>query len=119
MLSKITAVLLVVLLTSGCSVYRSAEMTPEQVQQKVTAGELAAVGDKIRATTTGGEVHLFRVTEVTAETILGERVSVPINEVMTIETLEFSAGRTAATVGGGIALWIIILSVGLSGAFVL
>ncbi len=119
MFSKIVSVLLVALLASGCSAYKSAEMTPAQVQQKIAAGDLAAVGDKVRVATTDGQTHRFKVTAVTDQAILGEDVSIPINDVTTVETLELSGGRTAAAVGGGVALWTIIVAVALGGTIAL
>ena len=113
------SVILVCVLLSGCSTYRSAEMTPEQTQQKIAAGELANAGDKIRITTTDNETYVFKVTSVTDDTIVADRVSIPIENVVTVETLEFSAGKTAATVGGGTVLWAVLVAVALGGTLAL
>ena len=119
MFGKVMCVFLVILMMSGCSTVKPVEMTPEQVQQKISAGELIAIGDKIKVATTDGEVYDFKVTAVTNQQILGDEIKIPIDEVVAIETREFSAGKTAALAGGTVVLWAIIVAVALGGALAL
>jgi hypothetical protein len=119
MFSKIVSVVLIILVTSGCSTVSPVEMTPEQVQQKISAGELIAVGDTIKVATSEGEVYDFKVTAVTNQQILGDEVEIPIEDIVAIETKEFSVGKTAALAGGTVVLWAIIVAVALGGSLAL
>ena len=119
MFSKFISAFLVMLLVSGCSTVKPVEMTPDQVQQKVSAGELIAVGDKVRVATSTGEVYDFKVTAVTNQQILGDGIQIPIEDVVAIETREFSVGKTAALAGGTVLLWAVIVAVALGGTLAL
>ena len=119
MFGKFISVSLVILLMSGCSTVKPVEMTPEQVQQKISAGELIAVGDKVKVATTDDEVYDFKVTAVTNQQILGDEIKIPIDKVVAIETKRFSAGKTAALAGGTVVLWAIIVAVALGGTLAL
>ena len=119
MLGKFISVSLVILLMTGCSTVKPVEMTQEEVQQKISAGELIAVGDNVKVATTDGEVYDFKVTNVTNQQILGDDVEIPIGEVVAIETKEFSVGKTAALAGGTVVLWAIIVAVALGGTLAL
>jgi hypothetical protein len=79
-------------------------MTPEQVQKKISEGEVIGVGDTVKIATSNGEVYNFKVTAVTNQQILGD---------------EFSAGKTAALAGGTVLLWAIIVAVALGGTLAL
>lgn len=119
MFGKFISVFLVILLMSGCSTVKPVEMTPEQVQQKISAGELVAAGDKVKIATSDGEVYDFKVTAVTDQQILGDDINIPIDTVVAIETREFSAGKTAALAGGTVVLWAVIVAVVLGGTLAL
>jgi hypothetical protein len=86
MYSRFVSVFLCILLASGCSTVTPVEMTPEQVQKKIS---------------------------------LGDDIEIPIEEVVAIETKEFSAGKTAALAGGTVLLWAIIVAVALGGTLAL
>lgn len=119
MFGKLVSVFLVILLMSGCSTVTPVEMTPEQVQQKISTGEVIAVGDAVKVATSNGEIYNFKVTAITSQQILGDEVEIPIEEVVAIETREFSAGKTAALAGGTVLLWGIIVAVALGGSLAL
>lgn len=119
MYSKFVTVFLFILLASGCSTVTPVEMTPEQVQQKISEGEVIGVGDTVKVVTSNGDVYNFKVTAVTNQQILGNDIEIPIEEVVAIETKEFSAGKTAALAGGTVVLWAIIVAVVLGGTLAL
>lgn len=115
--SKFVFAFLVIVLMSACSTMKPIEMTPEQLQQKISAGEVVSVGDAVKVATSNNEVYEFKVTAITDQQILGENIEIPINEVVGIETKEFSAGKTVAAVAGGTALlWAILVAITLGGA---
>ena len=119
MIDKFISASLIILLIGGCSTVKPLEMPPEQVQKKISAGEIFGVGDKVKVATSDGEVYDFKVTAVTNQHILGDEVKIPIDEIVAIETREFSAGKTAALAGGTVALWAIIVAVALGGSLAL
>jgi hypothetical protein len=119
MYSRFVSVFLCILLASGCSTVTPVEMTPEQVQKKISEGEVIGVGDTVKIATSNGEVYNFKVTAVTNQQILGDDIEIPIEEVVAIETKEFSAGKTAALAGGTVLLWAIIVAIALGGTLAL
>jgi hypothetical protein len=51
--------------------------------------------------------------------MVGDDIEIPIEEVVAIETKEFSAGKTAALAGGTVLLWAIIVAIALGGTLAL
>ena len=105
--------------TFGCSTLSHVEMTPEQVQEKISEGEVIRVGDTVRITTTDGEILKFKVTAVTAQQIVGDDINIAIDDIVTVETREFSVGKTAALAGGTVLIWAVIMAAALGGTLVL
>ncbi len=111
MFLKLCSIFLVMFLVVGCSTMKPIDMPPEQVQQKISAGEVLGVGDAVKLTTKDNEVHEFKVTSLTDKQVLGENIEIAIDDIVAIETKQFSAGRTAAAAaaaGGTVLLWIIV-----------
>lgn len=119
MLGKLFGVFLVILLMSGCSSVSPVEMTPEQIQEKISEGNIIRVGDTVSLSTKDGDTHTFEVTAVTQEQIAGEGVAIAIDDIIAVETREFSAGKTAALAGGAVLMWAIIVAVALGGTLAL
>ena len=119
MYGKLVSVFLLILLATGCSTLKPVEMTPQQLQQRISAGELISVGDTVKIATSKGEVHNFEVTDITDEQIRGDDIDIPIDEVVAVETREFSAGKTAALAGGTVAGWAILVAIALGGTLAL
>ena len=115
MKSKFVLVSLVIVLVSGCSTTKHVDLMPEQLQHKISAGEVISIGDRVKIANRNNEVHEFKVTAITDQKILGEDIEIPINEVVGIETKGFSAGKTAAFAGGTVLLWAIIVAIALGG----
>ena len=95
------------------------EMAPEEVQQKISAGEVLSVGDAVKLTTRDNEVHEFKVTSITDQHVLGENIEIPIGDIIAIQTKQISAGRTAAAAGSTALLWIIIGALAFGGTLTL
>ncbi len=119
MFSKFVSRFFVIFLVSGCSTLSPVEMTPEQVQEKISEGEVIRVGDTVRIATTDGEIHKLKVTAVTAQQIVGDDINIAIDDIVAVETPEFSAGKTAALAGGAVLMWAVIVAVALGGTLVL
>lgn len=118
-LARPLALLLICLLTAGCSTLKPVEMPPDEVQRQISAGDLIAFGDTVKVATSDGDVTRFRVTGITDALILGDGVEVPIDEVVAVETKAFSVGKTAALAGGTVVLWAVIAAIVLGGTLTL
>ncbi|MCK5326664.1 MAG: hypothetical protein KAJ57_11670 [Woeseiaceae bacterium] len=116
---KFAALFFAILLSSGCSSLSPVEMAPEQVQERISEGDIIRVGDTVRLATRDGEIHEFEVTAVTPEQIVGENIDIAIDDIVAVETREFSAGKTTALAGGAVLMWAIIVAVALGGTLAL
>jgi hypothetical protein len=78
-------------LVCACTTMRPIEAPPAEVQRIIIEeNEIVAV-------------------DLDARLVHGKNVSVPIDEVVAVETREVSVGKTAALAGGVAAVWIITL----------
>ncbi len=105
---KLISILFVLLVGSGCTSMRAVEMSPEQLQQKVAAGEVIEVGDSVQIATTDGKTHKFKVSAVTADLVSGKDIEIPVGDILAVKTREFSGGKTTALTAGGAGLIYII-----------
>ena len=93
-LVKIISSLVLVLYVSGCSSMQPVEMTQEELRESITAGEVFAEGKKARIFTEDETEHRIKVRQVTDDMVIGEETAVPIEEIVAVETKQFSGGRT-------------------------
>ena len=96
---RILAVLAALML-AGCT---SLQQVPGELRAQIRAGELVDAGDRIAVTTVDGDRFAFEVTRITAESIAGEGVEVPIDRIAVLRTERFDAVRTAGAAGGAVA----------------
>ena len=99
---------------SGCTSLRSVEMTPSQLQQKIRAGDVIKQGDAVKLVTLDGRRHEFTVSELTATTISSESESIVIDDIIALETREFSGGKTALLVGSMITIYTVLAALAAS-----
>ena len=100
---------------SACTTLEPVEMPAADVQRMILSGEVPLVGESIKVVTSDGKSHQYRVIEVDDEerVIRGKSVTVPIDEVVAIETREFSIGKTALLAGSSyVILALIAIAVG-------
>ena len=110
---KQLAVIVVVLICGACTTLEPAQLSSEQLHERMSAGEVVHVGDRVKIATADGKRHEFRVTAVTADTVSGEQIDIPIADVVAVETRKFSGGKTAALAGGSVAfIWLAIAVAG-------
>lgn len=105
---KLLSILFVLLVASGCTSMKAVEMSPEQLQQKVAAGEIIKVGDSVQIATSDGKTHKFKVSAVTADLVSGKAIEIPVGDILAVKTREFSGGKTAALTAGGVGLLYLI-----------
>jgi hypothetical protein len=90
------------LLTSGCTTFRPVVGTTEELQRRVLDDEALAAGDRVRLTTSDGEVHEMRIESVILDsaTISGGDDTVLIKDVIAIEQRVRAPAKTWGLVGG-------------------
>ena len=118
MFRTVVAGLIACTLMSGCVTTRTMDMTPEQLREDIRSGELVKSGDHVSVVTATIGERVFRVTEVDQDVIRGEGIEVAIDDVVSLQTREVHAGKTALAVGGtlvGISglFWVAVLAVAL------
>ena len=102
LVNRLLQLLVVSLWLPACTTLEPVEMPAEELQRMILAGEIPLAGESIKVVTADGKTLQYRVTELDAENRLihGEEVTVPVDDVVAIETREFSMGRTALLAGG-------------------
>ena len=99
----VPAALLLLFCQSGCSTMKPMEEAPDELQQKIRAGALVAVGDRVAIVTNDGHEHRFVVTGIDDTQISGKEVRIPIDTIAGLSVREFSVGRTVVlTTGVGV-----------------
>ena len=107
---KLISTLIVILIITGCTSMKPVELSPEQLQDRISAGELVNEGDKVKIVTTEGKSHQFVVTDINDTTIVGDNIEVPIVDIIALRTKEFSGGKTAGLAGGTVVLILLLAS---------
>ncbi|MDH3752045.1 MAG: hypothetical protein OEU40_15780 [Gammaproteobacteria bacterium] len=100
--------LLVILVASGCTTLKPAEMSLEQLHEQIFAGNIIEVGDSVKIVTADGAIHKFKVSAITANRITGKDIELPIADIVAVETREFSRGKTTALAAVGVVLAYVI-----------
>ena len=103
---KITSILVIINLI-GCTSLQTIDATPYKLHEQIRHENLVKVGDKVRIITEDQKEHQFVVTAVNEDEISGEEVTIPIDSIVTLETREFSTGKT------------VLLGVGITGTVLL
>jgi hypothetical protein len=91
----------------GCTSLQTIEASPDKLHEQIRRENLVKVGDKVRIITEDQKEHQFVVTAIYEDEIRGEDVTIPIDSIVTLETREFSTGKT------------VLLGVGITGAVLL
>ncbi len=118
---KCISITVIICVLSGCTSLKPIQMPAEQLQQKITTGQIILVGEKARLITADGKEYKINVIAVADGLIIAKDVEVPIVDVVAVETRRASAGKTTALVAGGVAVAYVIVSAlavaGFAGAY--
>lgn len=95
-------------LGSGCTTLQSRQIPPEALQAQIRNGTAVQAGDEVNIVTKDGNEHIFKVSAVGTDAIVGTLdggagVTVPIDDVLALRTREVSLGRTVLA-GAGVYL---------------
>ncbi|MGB7934555.1 MAG: hypothetical protein WCH04_20480 [Gammaproteobacteria bacterium] len=104
---KIISILLIINLI-GCTSLQTIEAPPEKLHEQIRHENLVKVGDKVRIITEDQKEHQFIVTAIYEDEIRGEDVTIPIDSIVTLETREFSTGKTVL-LGAGITGTVLLI----------
>jgi len=96
------AMLLCAANVAACTTLAPVQLATDDAQQAIATGELLKPGNKVRLITTDGRAHDFAVVAIdTAEgTVEGEKESVRIADIVTVEKRKPSVGKTLGLVLG-------------------
>jgi hypothetical protein len=99
---KIISTLIVILMVTGCTTLKPVELSPDQLQDRLPAGEIIQVGDSVVLTTADGNQHKFKVTSITNNYVAGKNVEVSIADIVAVGKRETSMVKTYLLVGGSV-----------------
>ncbi len=111
---KLISMFVIVLIFSGCTTLKPVELSPEQLHERISTGEVIQAGDDVKLITADGEQHEFKVIAVTNDRIMGEDIEIPIVDIIAVETREFSGGKTAVLAGSAYLLYALLAIVALA-----
>lgn len=73
----------------GCTTMTPVEVQPGETDRKVE------IGDNVRVITKDGKEHIFKVTALTSDSIVGDEVEVSYADITRLEVKELDGWRTA------------------------
>lgn len=88
-------------LAGGCTAVNRVNMEPGELRDELRAGGVVKTGDQVTVVSEVQGDLTFRVTDVDGESISGDSVEVPIDEVLLLEKRVFAPLRTGGAVYGG------------------
>ncbi len=95
---------------SGCTSLRQVQLDKNRLHEEILSGNVVAIGDRIRITTSSGKQLTFRVTDIRDETLIGKKVTVAVRDIEKLESRNFSYAKTGAlTSGVGLIVGVILV----------
>lgn len=112
---KLVLTLIATILVTGCTSMKPIELSSDQLQNRISTGELIREGDTVRITTVEGKKQKFEVSAIDDGHVIGNGVRVPIVDITAIEIEERSDDKTAGlTMGALIAIMLAIFVAAMS-----
>ena len=93
--------LLVLLVLGGCMSVQKLDLPPESLQDGIRSGNVVRSGDRVRIVSKSQGDLKFVVTTVDQDSIHGELVEVPIDDVVVLEKRKIAPVRTGLAIYGG------------------
>jgi uncharacterized lipoprotein YajG len=112
---KLISTLIAILLITGCTSMKPVEMSPDQLQDGISSGEVVHEGDTVRITTADGKKHKFEVTAISDERIAGNDIEILVVDIVAIELKEHSDVKSGALFVSSMA--VILLAAAAAAAF--
>ncbi|MYD99074.1 MAG: hypothetical protein F4X98_17015 [Gammaproteobacteria bacterium] len=97
---RLVVVACVVAVLSGCTSLQTSPLEPAQLRSAIRDGSLIEPGEDVWLTTQDGKVHAFKVTSVDVDLVRGallggEPVEVPIDDIVSLRTVELQPAQSA------------------------
>lgn len=98
----------------GCTSLKPIEAGPNELQDKIRHENIVNIHDWVRVYTEDGKEYQFQITAIDEKYIRGDDVvhgdvvSVPIDNIVALESQEVSVGKTSLLAGGTIGIGILI-----------
>ena len=94
----------------GCTTMKSKQLPPEALQAQIRNGSIVRPGDEVIIVTKDGKERTLKVSAVGPDGIVGTpdgdaSVTIPIEDVLALRTLEVSVGRTALA---GVGVYLLV-----------
>lgn len=115
MIIRIVVLLALLCTVAACTTLKPIEMSPEVLQQKIVSDNILQSGKRAKVVTSDGRIQKIRVKRVDAEAgvVETDKEDVQIDDIVAIETRDFSMGKTALLAAGSYTvLGLIALAVG-------
>jgi hypothetical protein len=97
---RLVLALIVILMASACTTLRPVELSADQLQDRIPAGEVIQVGDSVVLTTSDDKQHKFVVTSITTEAVIGKDIEVPIENIVAAGKREPSTVKSLSLIAG-------------------
>ena len=85
----------------GCMSVKKIDQPPETIRENIRSGDLVQPGDRIGVVRVSQGERVFVVAEVDKDSIRGEGLEVPIDDVVALEKRSIDPLRTGLAVYGG------------------
>lgn len=94
----------------GCMSVKKINQPPEAIRENIRSGDLIQPGDRIAVVSVSQGERIFVVTEVAEDSIRGEGLEVPIDDVVALEKRSIDPVRTGLAIYGayGVALFAVL-----------
>ena len=96
---KVLAVWALAICLAGCTTLRPITYSSSELRHRIVSEALVKPGDHVRVQTIDLKVHQLTVISIDADNMVGERESIAIDQILSIERREFSLSRTLTLVG--------------------
>lgn len=108
---KLFVVLIVLLVCGGCVTKNVVELEPEQLQKKIAGGEIFTPGAYVTIGTEDGEKHSLKVLSVNDEYLIGDKLKIPIDTIVSVETREATVFGTTTGVVLGLTCGYLLMAI--------
>jgi hypothetical protein len=97
---------------AGCTTLRPIAANQPDFSQRIASGELLKIRDHVIIETRDRQTYEFDITSISLATIDGKQRSIPIDQIVTIQTRVLNTKRTVLLVllvAGGVALTVALI----------
>jgi len=109
---RLISVFMAIAFFAGCTTFRPIGLTPSELQSQTVSKKDIEPGDQVKIVTIDGKHYKFKVAAITDDYVEGEKMKVPVVDIVSIETKEFSWVKTLLLTVGLVGLVQALVAVG-------